>query len=119
MVLKVLLKKVVPLVLKQVFPAIEPLQEYVFKPNKNDKSIEKLEKKVKKLGGMAHPPIFAKKELEEILDRLEKVEGHIKRLDAIAHPPFFSSEEKANMLDRIRQVESIDYDIQLRGKDEL
>ena len=75
MIIKKLLKKVkselLPLVLKEVFPAIEPLQEYV----KNDKAIKKLQAKVKKLEGQAHPPIFAKKELEEIIDRLNVLEG--------------------------------------------
>ena len=79
MIIKKLLKKVkselLPLVLKEVFPAIEPLQEYVFKPNKNDKAIKKLQAKVNKLEGQAHPPIFAKKELEQIIDRLNELES--------------------------------------------
>ena len=75
MIIKKLLKNIMPLVLKEVFPAIEPLQEYVYKPNKNDKAIKKLQAKVKKLEGQAHPPIFAKKELEQIIDRLNVLEG--------------------------------------------
>ena len=75
MIIKKLLKNIMPLVLKEIFPAIEPLQEYVFKPNKNDKAIKKLQEKVKKLEGQAHPPIFAKKELEQIIDRLNELES--------------------------------------------
>ena len=75
MIIKKLLKKILPLILKEIFPAIEPLQEYVFKPNKNDKAIKKLQEKIKKLEGQAHPPIFAKKELEEIIDRLNVLEN--------------------------------------------
>ena len=75
MIIKKLLKNIMPLVLKEIFPAIEPLQEYVFKPNKNDKAIKKLQAKVKKLEGQAHPPIFAKKELEQIIDRLNVLEN--------------------------------------------
>ena len=47
MIVRNLLKKLVPLVLKEIFPAIEPLQEYVFKKNKNDKAISKLQKEMK------------------------------------------------------------------------
>ena len=75
MIIKKLLKNIMPLILKEIFPAIEPLQEYVFKPNKNDKAIKKLQEKIKKLEGQAHPPIFAKKELEEIIDRLNVLEN--------------------------------------------
>ena len=95
MVVKQILRKLLPLILRELFPKLKPLEDYVNKPNKNDKAIEKLKKENK------------------------ETKAHLKRLDKIAHPPFFSSEEKANMLDRLKQLESIDYDIQLRGKDEL
>lgn len=93
MVVKQILRKLLPLILRELFPKLKPLEDYVNKPNKNDKAIEKLKKENK------------------------ETKAHIKRLDNIAHPPFFTAEEKANMEDRIKQLESIDYSIRLRDKE--
>ena len=49
MIVKKALQKLLPLILKEIFPKLKPLEDYVNKPNKNDKAIAKLKKEVAEL----------------------------------------------------------------------
>ena len=46
MIIKTALKKLLPLILNELYPKLKPLEDYVNKPNKNDKAIVKLQKEV-------------------------------------------------------------------------
>ena len=49
MVVRKILKKLLPLVLGELFPKLKPLEDYVYKDNKNDKAIKQLQKEMKEV----------------------------------------------------------------------
>ena len=64
LLVKKLLVKLLPLVVKEIVPIIEPLQTYVFKPNDLDKAMVEVKKEIKVL----------KVENEDLKERLIKLE---------------------------------------------
>ena len=86
----ILVKKVLDLVLKQIFKKFDlnKINKYVEEDNELDiqmkqaqktigklgKYIEELEKNVAALEADSHPPIFEKKDYKNILKRLDKLE---------------------------------------------
>lgn len=49
MIISNLLKKILPLILKQLMPELRPLQKYVYEKNELDQKMEEVEKKVEDL----------------------------------------------------------------------
>ena len=49
MIISNLLKKLLPLILKQLMPELKPLQKYVNEPNELDVKVEKIEQQIQAL----------------------------------------------------------------------
>ena len=49
MIISNLLKKLLPLILKQLMPELKPLQKYVNEPNDLDLKVKRIQKKIKRI----------------------------------------------------------------------
>ena len=57
-------------------------------------------------------------EPNELDHKVVELENQILKLEKDSHPPIFSKKERNDILKRLKRLEAIDYDMQLRSKDE-
>ena len=73
MLQKFVINKIIELLSRQF--KLHKIMKYVQEPNELDHKVVELENQILKLEKDSHPPIFSKKERNDILKRLKKLEA--------------------------------------------
>ena len=76
MLQKLVIQKIIDIVIKKIFKKFDlnRIKKYVEEPNELDVLMGKLNKEVRSLKESSHPPMFTKREHENILKRLKNLE---------------------------------------------